>query len=136
MILDIDPTGAVTALDVDRGATVRRLGPAMTNSSFRSDDSGSVGYYLATRDGSSVRAIAIPPGAGDQWSMSQDGSKLVYMSWADGPGLDGRLHVIDIDSGKDRLLTPIGDGYQWLDPGFSPDGTQVMADRYVATDTG
>ena len=129
-------TGAVTALDVGMTVHSPTLRPGHDEFVFHSDDSGSVGYYLATLDGSSVRPIAIPPGAGDQWSMSQDGSKLVYMSWADGPGLDGRLHVIDIDSGKDRLLTPIGDGYEWLNPGFSPDGTQVMAERYVATDTG
>ena len=99
-------------------------------------DAGSVGYYLAAMNGSTVQAIAIPLGAGDQWSMSQDGSKLVYTSWADGPGLDGRLHVININTGSDRLLTPVGDGYEWLNPGFSPDGTQIMAERYVATATG
>jgi hypothetical protein len=41
--------------------------------------------------------------------------------------------MLDIDTGQDRLLTQPGDGYAWLYPQFSPDGTQILAVRSLAT---
>jgi dipeptidyl aminopeptidase/acylaminoacyl peptidase len=133
----VDPAkGTTTALDFDvstQGATWR---PGHDEFVFYSTKNDVFGYYLAKGDGSTYRLIAQPDGAGDQFTLSPDGSSMVYMTWTDGQGEQGRLHLLDIDSGKDSLLTTLGDGYEWEGPQFSPDGTAILSERYVDTATG
>jgi Tol biopolymer transport system component len=127
-------TGASKMVDLGMTVDDATWRPGHDEFVFNSADTGTLGYYLATGDGSSARPIASPPGASEQWSLSQDGSKLVYYEWDD--AFQGRLHTIDIDTGADLPLTQALDGYEWENAQFSPDGTQVLAERYVATDTG
>jgi dipeptidyl aminopeptidase/acylaminoacyl peptidase len=96
---------------------------------FRSTASGRFGYFLASADGPAVRAIAFPDGGAMSPRMSPDGSKLAYIQGEDN---GGPLHLLDIDTGHDRLLTGGSDGEQWSNPQFSPDGTQILAQRLVA----
>jgi Tol biopolymer transport system component len=99
---------------------------------FASDESGRRGFFLAPADGSAARAIAFPDGGASEAQLSPDGSKLAYVQ---GESVPGPLHTIDIDTGQDRLLTQPGDGYAWFNPQFSPDGTQILAERSLATAT-
>jgi Tol biopolymer transport system component len=133
----VDPAkGTTTALKFDVSAEGATWRPGHDEFVFHSTKNGVFGYYLAKGNGSTYRLLAEPDGAGDQWALSPDGSSLVYMTWIDTNGLRGRLHLLNIDSRKDRLLTPVGDGYEWLSPQFSPDGTAILAERYVDTATG
>ncbi len=100
---------------------------------FRSSESGRLRYFLASADGPAVREIPFPDGGVFGMRVSPDGSTLVYVP---GDGSPGPLHTIDIDTGHDRRLTPPGDGYEWFNPQFSPDGTQILAERYPARATG
>ena len=127
-ILDV-ATGVKTKVDVGKEISSAGWRPGHDEFVFFST-TGLPGYYLATGNGSGVRPIAFPDGAGDQWQPSPDGSKLVYIQSALDPVPQARLHTIDIDTGQDRLLTPVGDGYDWQGPQFSPDGTRILAERY------
>jgi Tol biopolymer transport system component len=100
---------------------------------FRSSESGRLRYFLASADGPDVREIAIPDGGLFGLLVSPDGSTLVYVP---GDGSPGPLHALDIDTGHDRLLTQPGDGYEWSNPQFSPDGTQILAERHPAPANG
>jgi Tol biopolymer transport system component len=113
---------------------------------FESDSSGRRGFYVASTDGSAARAIAFPDGGAMEFQVSPDGSTIVYV---EGKTVDvqmdgatyaedvrGPLHTLDIDTGQDRLLTQPGDGYAWSGPQFSPDGTQIVAERDPATASG
>jgi Tol biopolymer transport system component len=97
------------------------------------DKAGKHGFWLVNPDGTGLRQIPASPAAINEASLSPDGSLLAYATWEDGPGLQGRIHVVDIDSGRDRLLTrDLSDGYTWLSPQFSPDGRTLLEERYDA----
>ena len=100
---------------------------------FRSSESGRLRYFLASADGPAVREITFPDGGVFGAQVSPDGSTLVYVP---GDGSPGPLHALDIDTGHDRLLTQPGDGYVWSNPQFSPDGTQILAERHPAPANG
>jgi hypothetical protein len=102
---------------------------------FFGTDSGRLGLYLASADGPAIRAIGFPDGGAFDLQLAPDGSKLVYVQGA-GDGSGGPLHTIDVDTGLDRLLTRPGDGYEWLNPQFSPDGTHILAERYSERPSG
>jgi Tol biopolymer transport system component len=60
---------------------------------------------------------------------------MAYMTWQDPLALQGQIHVIDIDGGDDRIVTPEGeDGFAYIAPAFSPDGRRILADRHDVTD--
>jgi dipeptidyl aminopeptidase/acylaminoacyl peptidase len=63
---------------------------------------------------------------------SADGTKLVYVEWAS--GAPGRLHVVDLGSGGDRLLPVEGfpAEYNINRAWFSPDGTSILFDLFEA----
>ena len=49
-----------------------------------------------------------------------------------GQGLQGRIHLLDIDNGVDRELMFEGSaGTNELDPQFSPDGKSLLFERYI-----
>src|SRR4029079_11340215 len=72
---------------------------------------------------------AFPDGGAMSPQVSPDGSKLVYVH---GEGDMGPLHLLDIDTGRDRVLARGSDGEQWSQPKFSPDGTQILAEWRLA----
>ena len=100
-------------------------------------------FSLVGADGTGQRLITTAPGLLTGPSMSADGSLLAYSTWKGtigGEGRlqidEGRLHVIAIDGGADVLLTPAAaDGYTWQFPALSPDGTHVVAVRFVSGST-
>jgi dipeptidyl aminopeptidase/acylaminoacyl peptidase len=89
-----------------------------------------VGFYLVDVDSGEVSRIAFAPDAVDGPAMSPDGSTLAYASWSDGPGLQGRIHLLDIATGFERPMLFAGSkGSVELAPRFSPDGTSLLIER-------
>jgi Tol biopolymer transport system component len=133
--LDEGKPTVVTILDVDSGArTAFDLGIAASTPTWRSGhdqlvfgnwDSANAGHYVVNADGTGLRRIETADGTISDLSLSPDGSKLAYATWGTGTGPSERIHVIDIDSGSDTVITPdANDGYLWQGPVFLP-----MADR-------
>jgi Tol biopolymer transport system component len=88
-------------------------------------------YFLGDKAGRTVREIPVAADAVLDGSLSPDGRLLAYSSWTSVTGREGRIHLIDIESGIDREPTLEGSaGSIDLDPMFSPDGSKLMIDRY------
>jgi Tol biopolymer transport system component len=92
-------------------------------------------FYVVGADGSGLRQIIADPDAINEPTVSPDGSKLAYASWT--TGAEGRIHVIDIDSGVDSGVD-FAPAFVYLSPFFSPDGTKLVvhrsdADGYLLT---
>lgn len=97
-------------------------------------DEGGAGttVWIARGDGGGeLRPIAISADAVNEAWVSQDGSRLVYATWGTGVGKQGRLRVMDLDTGIDTALTFAGSaGSVELAPQFSPDGKRLVITRY------
>jgi dipeptidyl aminopeptidase/acylaminoacyl peptidase len=88
-------------------------------------------YYLVNVDGSGLRRIeGVATGAIDDPSLSPDGSKLAYATWGSGVGAGEDIHVLEIETGKDIIATPV-DEYSYQDVLFSPDGSTILTKRFV-----
>ena len=87
-------------------------------------------YHLVNADGSGQRMIGGVSGlAINQPTLSPDGSKLAYATWENGDGTGEDIHVLDIDTGTESIVTP-DDGYSYQDVLFSPDGTKILTKRF------
>ena len=87
-------------------------------------------YHLVNADGSGHRKIEGVSGlAINQPTLSPDGSKLAYATWASGEGKAEDIHVLDIDTGVETIATP-DDEYSYQDALFSPDGTKILTKRF------
>jgi WD40-like Beta Propeller Repeat len=95
-------------------------------------------FYLINPDGTDVRPIGgvVQDAAGDA-AASPDGTRITYSSWSGGSKyMESRLHVLDIDSGQDRLMLFDGsDQSAEMHPRFSPDGTKLLFKRYGFDDS-
>lgn len=90
-------------------------------------------YYLVNADGTDLRRIEGISGlAVNDPALSPDGSKLAYATWGSGEGKVEDIHVLDIDTGKDVVVTP-DDEYSYQDALFSPDGTRILTNRLSTT---
>ncbi|HEX5014304.1 MAG TPA: hypothetical protein VFV72_09120 [Candidatus Limnocylindrales bacterium] len=79
------------------------------------------GAALVRADGTDLRPISIPDGP-HAWSA--DGSTIAY------GGGDGRVHLLDIATGADRILTFEGsEGTSEGPTAFSPDGSKLLIKR-------
>jgi WD40 repeat protein len=86
-----------------------------------------VGLYTVRSDGTGLRAIVQPTVDGPtRFSLSPDGSKVAYTVGAANHGL---IHVVDVDSGADRVVAFDGTAAD-LRPHWSPDGTKLVFERY------
>ncbi len=143
VISGFDATDPAQIIDVAGGSsTTIDAGFAIAQATWRpgheqlvltGDKAGKHGFWLVNPDGTGLRQIQADSGAINEASLSPDGSLLAYATWTDGVGLQGRIHVVDIDAGRDRLLTPdLSDGYTRLSPQFSPDGRTLLEERYDA----
>lgn len=88
-------------------------------------------FWVVNTDGSGKREIPVSPYAINEPAVSPDGANLAYATW-EPAGVEGRIRVVDIDTGGDRSLTPnVHDGYVWQSPWFSPDGTHLLLNRFL-----
>ena len=88
-------------------------------------------FWVINADGSGKRPIPVSPYAINTPALSPDGGQLAYATWEPG-GVEGRIRIVDIDTGGDRSLTPnVYDGYVWQNPWFSPDGTHLLLPRFL-----
>ena len=72
--------------------------------------------------------LAVSAFAINDAGLSADGMRFVYSTWEDGLGTGGNLHVFDLDTRKDRLVTEVdNDRFLWQAPQFMPDGKSVLA---------
>lgn len=96
------------------------------------DDAGRVGFWLIdVRDPANPRRLPTSPFAVAQVTLSPDGSKLAYHTWDDGIGQGGNLHILDLDSLEDEVMTTQGaETSLWQAPQFLPDGSAVVASRW------
>ena len=88
-------------------------------------------FWLVNADGSGKRPIPASPYAINEPALSPDGTKLAYATW-EPDGVEGRIRMVDIDTGGDHTLTPnVFDGSNWQTPWFSPDGTHLLLYRFA-----
>jgi Tol biopolymer transport system component len=100
---------------------------------FKGERNATYGLYLVNADGSGLRPIAPVNDLEYGWrepTLSQDGTLITFAR--SGSTSDNGIHVLGIDSGEDRLLAFDGsvDTDEYL-PQFSPDGAQLVFQRYV-----
>ena len=77
--------------------------------------------------------LAVSPFAINEPALSPDGNRFVYATWDDGLGTGGNLHVFDLDTGEDALVTTVdNDRFLWQAPQFMPDGKTILAKRWAA----
>ena len=90
-------------------------------------------YHLMNADGTGAHRIeGVSPDAINRPVLSADGSKLVYSTWADSADLQGRIHVVDIDTGIDEPLMFEGsEGTNEFPYAFSPDGSKLLLERHA-----
>lgn len=135
VLRDGDPSGKVTLVDADTGApTTFTVDFEVRAASFRpeSDEivlSGPRAAYVIGTDGTGLRTIVEDPAWLDQFAISPNGKLLAYATWAD--GAEGRIHVVDIDSGVPRGVD-LDPGVPYIDllPTFTPDGQAVLVERH------
>jgi hypothetical protein len=94
---------------------------------------GHVAYYVVNADGTGLREIdGVSPDSILNPVLAPDGSRIAYTTWAEGPGLQGRVHVVDIDTGVDQpLLFEGSEGTNEFPYAFSPDGSKLLLERHA-----
>ena len=100
---------------------------------FKGEKNATYGLYLVNADGSGLKATAPVNDLEYGWRepiLSQDGTQITFARW--GGVSDNGIHILGIDSGVDRLLEFDGsvDTDEYL-PQFSPDGMQLVFQRYL-----
>jgi Tol biopolymer transport system component len=100
---------------------------------FTSEDLGSQRFYIVDADGTEPEMIKTALGTVNSPSLSPDGRSIAYATWETGvEGRQGRIHVLDLETGKDRGPAWAGSaGTEELTPIFSPDGTRLLIERYA-----
>ena len=133
--------GDISILDVDTGVTSTVHAPVpVREASWLADGtllvvSGGDGvpavFATIAEDGSGY-AVVPTTDAIEHYSISGDGTHFTYDSWGTDVGMQGLIHVVDLTSGKDILLTKPDVNFNVLLPVFSPDGRWVVTQRFDA----
>jgi hypothetical protein len=94
------------------------------------------GLYTVNADGTNIQPI-VAPAAVDNWlsmNPSDDGTRIVYHKWVDDPLEHGRLHVIDLASGKDTTVQVAGtlSSDIFEEATFAPDGKSILFKWFTA----
>ena len=130
-------TGVMTRLDIG-GVSVREPSwrPNHDEIVFRGDGvvDGTLthGLFLVQADGSGIRPILTARSSLGflGTSLSPDGRSVAYARWHT-PDEQGRIRIVDIDTGVDRQVSQATDPDQIdLAPLVSPDGSRVAIERY------
>jgi TolB protein len=87
---------------------------------FMSDREGPSHIFLIDADGTNLRRLTSNIGEEDEPAWSPDGKSIAYT-------VDHVLHVIDVTTGADRILTP--KGASDTEPAWSPDGKWLAVSR-------
>ena len=126
-------TGALTKLEVGLDIQDPTWRPDHDQIVFSTDQGEDHLFYVVNPDGKGLRRLATAPGTVNSPSLSPDGRSIAYATWeADKPGRQGRIHILDIDSGVDREPAfQSSSGSTELVPIFSPDGTKLLLLRNV-----
>ena len=130
-------TGHETPLDVDPalGITMGIFRPGHDQVIYEhvpNDGVHGTTIYLAHGDGTGpLHQIPIAADAVNEAWPSPDGKTLVYSSWGTGSTDQGRIHVVDLDTGQDATL--LFDGWAAtpeLGAQYSPDGKRLAMMRF------
>ena len=126
--------GTSTVLDAGAQINAPFWRPGHDQIVFLTDAGDGPVYNLINADSTSPHPIeGVSPDAINNPVFSADGSSLVYSTWADGAGLQGRIHVLDIDTGVDEPLMFEGsEGTNEFPYQFSPDGSKLLLERHGA----
>ncbi len=90
--------------------------------SYRTDDENEHAFYTIESDGSNLQRLPDTPLVyGGAFSLSTDGTQLIFASNQDDPNWD--IYEMDIDGSNFHRLTD--DPGRDLNPTWSPDGTQI-----------
>jgi Tol biopolymer transport system component len=89
-------------------------------------------HWTINEDGSNQRELVMPDACCGASALP--GTSLVaWTSWGVLPGTQGRIHVVDVASGKDtELASTDKPNLHFLDPQFSPDGKWLLVSQVVA----
>jgi len=83
----------------------------------------SPGPHLVDNSGRVIRSFGLDDALFRHSTVSPDGSTIAYAS-------GGAIHLLDIDSGADRVLPYRGSGPIGVNPlSFSPDGSSLLVSR-------
>jgi Tol biopolymer transport system component len=132
--------GDATILDIDSGARSTLHAPVpIRMASWLADgrvlvvsggvDRADAVFATIAEDGTGY-AVLPTTDAIEHYSISGDGTRFAYDTWGSAAGTEGLIHVFDLTTGKDRLLTKPDVNFSNLLPVFSPDDRWVAVDRY------
>ena len=135
VILVIDPAGgAPRTLRPQRDLGNASMPFGRDQLIVREDDNNHSRFSLLDpADPTRLVPLAASAFAINEPQLSPDGNRVVYATWDDGLGTGGNLHVFDLDTRKDTLVTNVdNDRFQWQAPQFMPDGKSILALRWAA----
>jgi Tol biopolymer transport system component len=132
-VVNVDGSGMRT---LDVGQPVHELSWLPPNGDeivYRGERVGSPGIFAVRPDGTGIRPLTRPTTSNNDYqdvAVSPDGALVTYRD--DGYPGGFRLHILELKSGKDRILPGLGDQ---LGAVFSPDGRLVAYLRVAADGT-
>lgn len=122
-----DRTATKLDLDLDVAAATWRPNHDQLVVTAKAGDNRT--FWLVNADGSGKRPIPASEYAINEPTLSPDGTRLAYATWD--PVVQGRIHVVGIDTGGDHSITPgVGNEFVWQNPWFSPDGAHLLVLRF------
>jgi Tol biopolymer transport system component len=133
----IDPdTEAVTPLEFDMDIGWPYFRPNGTEIVFRGATALPVptwAYYISSVDHPDPRPIIEPTGnevfGG---SLSPDGTTWAYSRWDESTGINGVIHLVDVETKRQRPVEASGGtGVADLHPMWSPDGSTLLVQRFT-----
>jgi Tol biopolymer transport system component len=147
--VDFIPKVTIVATDESGAAKTLELGMSTSDVSFRpngrelvlkgvkSETSGATyGLYVVDVDGTGLHAILPANDLQFGWrapSLSPDGTLVAFSRWGSPKTSENGIHVLGVDTGVDRVVEFAGylDADEFM-PQFSPDGKQIVFQRYVS----